>query len=102
MNMPGFTAEGSLNELGAHYAMTPKNAFARGGLVIGQQLGGPLVPLERGAYLELDCPQGCTTSSSPIVTCGVFRVELYFRPARRTFLGNVNLPAYCWLPRCVR
>jgi hypothetical protein len=91
MNMPGFTAEVSLNELRGHYAMTPKDSFARSGLVIGQQLPLPL----HTRFLKLDCPT-CISPFLPTVKCDVIMVDYSVVPARREFLGRVELPQNCW------
>jgi hypothetical protein len=96
MSMPGFTAEVSLNESRGRYAMTPQDAFARSGLVFGQQFE---VFARRTYYLELVCPS-CYPFGHPTVDCEVFRVGTSFFHPTRTSLGTVRLPQNCWY-QCV-
>ncbi len=99
MNMPGFTAEVSLNELGGHYAMTTKDAFSGSGLVIGQQLSAGVVP--NPSYISLENCSPCIRYSDSRVTCDVIKVNPAL--ASRTYLGQVSLPqncSDCW-ERCI-
>ncbi len=96
MNMPGFTADLSLNKLRGCYAMTSRGAVARGGVVVGQQFGSIDFPV---SYLELDCGDRCCGSGQRPPLCGVYSVSLLVGSDNRTFLGYVSLPENCaWNP----
>jgi hypothetical protein len=93
MTMPGFTADLALNDLRGHYAIMPKDTFARSGLVIEQQLRERVTstPLT-SSWLELRC-YDCYEPSVGRVPCAVYRVSgLHWSGPVETYLGLVYLP----------